>query len=326
MTSYIVRRLLYAIPTILGVAFITFLLFRVVGGNPAYMMAGKNASPEEIHEIEKQLGFDKPLFLNFKDAAKNGWYRVFDSQFFFHFKQAVTFDFGRSYKTKQKISTMFKDGIIPSLSLSVPAFFLGIFLAICIALFSAFKHGTWWDKSIVFLSVIGLSVPFLALIIAAQYFLAYKLGLFPISGYVFGIGSIPYLMLPVLIWILSSLGENVRFFRTVILDEIKQEYVTTAKARGVSSTAILFRHVLKNAMIPILTNLVIAIPFLFTGSMLLETFFGIPGLGNVGIMALGSSDWPVINAFTYVGACLFVLANMMSDITYAIADPRIKLR
>lgn len=324
MIRYIIRRLLYFIPTILGVAFFTFLLFRLVGGNPAYQLAGKNATPEIIQEIEKELGFDKPLFLNFKKASQH-WYYIFDSQFTFHFKQALTFHFGRSYKTKQKISTIFKDGIGPSLSLAIPSFFIGIFLSISIALFAAFYRGSWFDKIIVLLSVIGLSLPVLAIIIAGQYFFGYKLGLFPISGYNFGLGSIPYLALPSLIWIFSSLGGNVRFFRTVILDEVKQDYVTTAKAKGLDNKSILFKHVLKNALIPILTNLIVAIPFLFTGSLLLENFFGIPGLGNMGIMALGNSDWPVINALTYIGAILFVIANLLSDITYALVDPRIKL-
>jgi peptide/nickel transport system permease protein len=325
MLAYIVRRILYFIPTVLGVALITFLLFRVVGGNPAYQLAGKNASAQEIADIEHQLGFDKPLFFNPAAAAVRGPLAFFDSQFVFHFKQALTFDFGRSWRTRQKISQIFIEGAGPSLSLAIPAFFLGVVISLALALLTAFRHNSMFDRVVVILCVAGLSVPFLVLIIACQYLVGYKWGLLPISGWVPGPEGIPYLVLPVLIWILSGLGENVRFFRTVVLDEVRSDYVTTARAKGLAEKTVMFKHVLKNAMIPILTNLIVAIPFLFTGSLLLETFFGIPGLGNAGVQALQNADWPLVNAFTYVGSVLFVAANLIADITYALVDPRVKL-
>jgi peptide/nickel transport system permease protein len=325
MINYIIRRVLYVIPITFGVALVTFFLFRVVGGNPAYLIAGKNATPEQIKEIEHELGYDKPLFLNFKALKELKLKKAFDSQFVFHFKQVITFNFGRSYRTKQRITEMLRQGIGPSLSLAVPAFFTGVFIAISISLFCAFYWGTFIDRIIVVLSVIGMSIPFLAFIIGGQYLLAYKAGLFEISGFEPGLGSIKYIILPALIWVISALGGDVRFFRTVMLDEIRQDYVRTAQAKGLERSAILFKHVLKNAMIPIITRLVIAIPFLYTGSLLLENFFGIPGLGNMGIIAIANSDWPVINALTFIGAVLFILGNLASDVCYALVDPRVKL-
>ncbi|MFH1612692.1 MAG: ABC transporter permease [bacterium] len=326
MINYIIKRLLYVIPITLGVALITFFLFRVVGGNPAYMLAGKSATAEQIKEIEHELGYDKPLFIDVTSFKKLNFKKTFDSQFIFHFKQIITFDFGRSYRTKQKISEIIAQGIGPSLSLSIPAFFMGIFIAISISLFCAFYYNTWIDKIMVLLSIMGMSIPFLAFIIAGQYFMAYKLGWFEISGYEFGLSSIKYIILPALIWIISALGVDVRFFRNVILDEIRQEYIKTAYAKGLSRNKILFKHVLKNAMIPIITKVIIAIPFLYTGSLLLENFFGIPGLGNVGINAIANSDWPIINALTFMGSVLFIIGNLISDICYALVDPRVRLK
>jgi len=325
MLSYIIRRILYFIPTVLGVAFITFFLFRVVGGNPAWQLAGKNATKEEIQQIEHQYGFDKPLFFNIKKFKEKGLPGLFDSQFIFHFRQALTFDFGRSWKTRQKISTIFKEGLLPSLSLTVPSFFLTVILSIIIAVLVAFKHNSVFDRIVTVLCIIGLSVPFLVVIIALQYLIGYRWGLLPISGWAPGISGLQYLILPVMIWVISSLGENVRFYRTAILDEVRADYVTTARAKGLSERIVMFKHVLKNALIPILTNLIIAIPFLFTGSLLLETFFGIPGLGNAGVQALQNADWPVVNAFTYISSVLFVTANLVADIVYSLVDPRVRL-
>jgi peptide/nickel transport system permease protein len=273
-------------------------------------MVGKGADQKEIDALRHELGLDKPLY----------------QQYFFYLKQVCTFDFGRSYTTKQKISSMIKEGIGPSLSLSVPAFFFGSFLGICISLFVAFERGKIFDKTIVFLSVAGMSISFLAYIIAGQYYLAYIANIFPISGWEPGFRGIPFLVLPGLIWVVVSLGSDVRFFRTVMLDEINQDYVQTAYAKGLGKISVLFGHVLKNAMIPILTRLVIAIPFLYTGSLLLENFFSIPGLGSMSIDAINSSDFPVIKAITFIGALLYIIGNILTDICYALADPRIRLK
>jgi len=248
-----------------------------------------------------------------------------DSQFFHFLFGAATFDFGRSFKYKQKISQMIRDGIVPSLTLSVPAFFLGVLVAVYISVLCAFYRNTWIDRTIVILSVLGMSLSMLVYIIACQYFLAYRLDWFPIWGYRGGLASVSYLLLPILIWILVALGSDVRFFRTVILDEINQDYVRTAQAKGLSQNVVLFKHVLKNAMIPIITRLVIAIPFLYAGSLLLERFFGIPGLGNMMVEAVNNSDLYVVRAMTFIGAILYVFGNLLTDICYALVDPRIRL-
>ena len=167
-----------------------------------------------------------------------------------------------------------------------------------------------------------MSINYLVYIVAGQYFLAYKNGLFPVWGY----ESARYLALPVLIGVISGLGSNIRFYRTIMLDEMYKDYVRTAFAKGVSKPRVLFVHVLKKAMIPIITNVVIAIPFLYTGSLLLESFFGIPGLGYLGINAILSSDIDVVRALVLIGAMLFVVSNLLTDICYAAADPRVKLK
>ena len=310
MLNYIIRRILYAIPTIFGVALITFILFNVVGGNPVYQMLGRHATPEQIKEFEHEYGFDRPLPL----------------QFLFFLKQIITFDFGRSYATKQKISKMIIDGLGPSLSLAVPAFLIGVIVALVISLVCAYYRNTIIDRITVILSVLGMSISILAYIIFGQYVLAYKLGLFPVSGYRHGFGSIKYLILPMIIWIINSLGSDVRFFRTVILDEINQDYVRTAYAKGLTARQVLFKHVLKNAMIPIITALVLVVPYLYTGSLLLENFFGIPGLGNITVTAIANSDFPVVKAMTFIGALIYVIFNTLADIFYALVDPRVKLK
>ena len=310
MANYIFRRILQAIPTLFGVTLITFILFNVVGGDPVYQMVGKGAGQKEIDALRHELGLDRPLY----------------KQYFFYLKQIVTFDFGRSYANKQKISTMIKEGVGPSLSLAVPAFFCGSLLGIIISLFVALYRGKIFDRAVVVLTIAGMSISFLAYIIAGQYYLAYVAGLFPISGWEPGFRGIPFLVLPGLIWVVVSLGSDVRFFRTVMLDEINQDYVQTAYAKGVGKYAVLFKHVLKNAMIPIITRLVIAIPFLYTGSLLLENFFSIPGLGSMSINAINSSDFPVIKAITFIGALLYVLGNILTDICYVLVDPRVRLK
>lgn len=306
MTAYIIRRVLYVIPVVFGVALITFILFNVVGWNAAAQMLGKRATPEEIAVLQKQLGLSGPLY----------------EQFAHYLKQIVTFDFGRSFATNQKISTLIRDGVLPSLSLAVPIFIIDLVVAIGVALFAAFYRNTWLDRAIVVLAVMGMSVSMLVYIIAGQYLVAYKWELFPIWGF----ESVKYLILPVIIGVVSGLGSGVRFYRTVMLDEMYQDYVRTAFAKGNAERSVLFKHVLKNAMIPILTSVVLSIPFLYTGNLLLENFFGIPGLGYLSVEAIFSTDYPVIKAVVFVGSVMYVFASLLTDICYALVDPRIKLR
>jgi peptide/nickel transport system permease protein len=310
MGTYIIRRLLYTIPIVFGVLLLTFTLFTLVGGDISLEIAGKNATPETIAEIRHEYGFDRPLFF------------AWDSQFIRHFKDALTFNFGRALD-RELVSDKIKRGVGPSLSLTVPIFFGEVMISVSIALVVAFVRGKIWDVLAVILCIIGMSIPYLSFILLGQYFLAYKWRLFPV--FFSPDLSIPqYVALPVLIGIVTGLGGGVRFYRTVMLDEMRADYVRTAFAKGLDVKRVLFKHVLKNAMIPILTQVVLAIPFLFLGSLLLERFFGIPGIGYLMVEAIGARDYFVINAMTYIGAVLYVIFNLITDICYAIVDPRVK--
>jgi peptide/nickel transport system permease protein len=307
---YAFRRLLYVIPVVLGVCAIIFVLFNVVAPDPTLIMLGKHASLEQMNDLRRELGLNRPWPDQYWDIVKS----------------AFTFDFGRSWNTKQEIITMIKSGAIPSLTLSVPAFVISTILALLISLLVAFFRGKLIDKLTVFICVSMMSISSLAYILFGQWFFAYKLGWFEISGYLNGFPDfIPFILLPVLIWVLLGVGPDVRFYRTIILDEIYQDYVRTAKAKGLSEKLILFKHVLKNAMIPILTYVIIQIPFLILGALLLESFFSIPGLGSLTLNAVNSSDFPVIKAMTVLSAVAYILFSVLTDILYTIVDPRVRL-
>ncbi len=311
MSTYIIRRLLYTIPIVFGVLLLTFVLFTLVGGDISIEIAGKGATQETIDEIREEYGLNKPLFLS--------W----DSQFVNHFKNALTFNFGRA-RDRELVVDKIKRGLGPSLALTVPIFFGVVIISVSLALVVAFVHGTVWDILAVAICVAGMSIPYLSFILFGQYFLAYKWGLFPVF-FSPDLTTAQYVALPVLIGIAAGLGRNLRFFRTVMLDEMQNDYVRTAFAKGLTVRRVLFKHVLKNAMIPIITRLVLAIPFLFLGSLLLERFFGIPGLGYLMVEAIGSRDYFVISAMTYISAILFVVFNLITDICYSLVDPRISL-
>jgi len=309
MTTYIIRRLLYTIPIVFGVLLLTFVLFTLVGGDISIEMAGKGATAETIEEIREEYGLNKPLFLS--------W----DSQFINHFKNALTFDFGRA-RDREPVIDKIKRGVGPSLALTVPMFLGIVTISVSLSLIVAFVRGTVWDTIAVVICVAGMSIPYLSFILFGQYFFAYKWGLFPVF-FSPDLTTAQYVALPVLIGIVTGLGGNLRFYRTVMLDEMQSDYVRTAFAKGLNTRRVLFKHVLKNAMIPIITRVVLAIPFLFLGSLLLERFFGIPGLGYLMIEAIGSRDYFVINAMTYIWAILFVVFNVMTDVCYALVDPRV---
>jgi peptide/nickel transport system permease protein len=311
MIVYIIRRLLSTIPTIFGVALITFLLLNVVGGDPTNMMVGKHATRQEMAEIRHEYGFDKSL----------------PAQFGQFLEEIVTFDYGRSFASKRNISEMIMEGVGPSLSLAIPAFFIMTIMAVSLGLLVAYFRGGWIDRIVVVLCVIGMSVSILAYILFGQYVFAYKLGWFPILGYESDWGQrFYYVALPAIIWVTVGLGYDVRFYRTAILEEVGQDYVRTARAKGLKETRVVFKHVLKNSMVPILTNVVIEIPQLILGSLLLERFFGIPGVGSLTIDALNNSDFPVIRAMTILGALLFIFGNLLTDVMYVLVDPRVSLQ
>jgi peptide/nickel transport system permease protein len=311
MLNYIIRRVIYMIPILLGIALVVFLLFNVVGGDPVLSMLGKHISQQAIDDLRRELGLNKPLYMQFLDFLK----------------QIVTMDFGRSYATKQEIFTMMKNTAPVSLVVALPAFLISVLLAIGLSLFVAFWRGTWIDRVIVVACVLLISVPSLAYILFGQYFLAYQWGIFPISGFAWGFPeTINYIGLPVIILIALSLGGELRFYRTIMLDEVYQDYIRTARSKGLSERIVMFKHVLKNAMIPIITTVVIEIPYLITGSLLVESFFGLPGMGSMIIDAFNTSDFPVIKASVVVLSLFYMLANLVSDILYSLVDPRIALK
>jgi peptide/nickel transport system permease protein len=309
--TYIFRRLLYVIPVVLGVCFIIFVIFNVVAPDPALLLLGKHATHEQIATLHHELGIDRPFLVQYLDIVKS----------------AFTFDFGYSWSSKQNIWEMFKAGAFPSLSITVPIFVIGNLLAIAIALLVAFYRGKLLDKAVLLITIATMSIPGLAYILFGQWFFAYQLGMFEVAGYEAGFPNfIPYIVLPVLLYIVILIGPDTRFYRAVILDEVYQDYVRTARAKGLNEVRIMFKHVLKNAMIPILTYLIIQIPFLIIGFILLESFFSIPGLGGIVLKAINTSDFPVIKAMTILSAVGFITFNILTDVLYTVVDPRMKLK
>ena len=305
MLKYIGRRLLEVIPTTFGIILLTFVLFNVVGGSPAQVILGKNATAESIAAFNHKYGYDLPLpkqFVKFcTDLAKG--------------------DFGVSTEADEPVLDVLKRGVGPSLSLTVPILAGGTVVGLMLAMLCAAGRGGKLDRAVLIGSTVLMSVNYVVWVLAGQFILAFKMGLFPVWGY----ESAFYLVLPVIIGIISSLGVDVRFFRTAILDEIYKPYVRTARMKGLPEARVLFVHVLRNSLIPIVTYISLAIPYLFTGSLMLESFFGIPGLGNVSINAIHSSDMAVVRAVVVLGALLYQGVNLVTDLLYAWLDPRVRL-
>jgi peptide/nickel transport system permease protein len=297
------------IPTTVGILLLAFALFNVVGGSPAETVLGKNATPESIAAFNRKYGYDKPLVF-----AK-------DSQFVRFVSDLAHGDFGYSTENDEPVLDVLKRGVGPSLSLTVPILVCGVLVALSLALGAAACRGGAVDKAALLGSTLLMSVNYVVWVLAGQFFLSYKLGIFPVWGY----RNAFYLALPVLIGVVSSLGPDVRFFRTAILDEIYKPYVLTARAKGLSPARILLRHVLPNALVPIVTYVSLSIPGLFTGSLLLESFFGIPGLGSVAINAIHSADMAVVRAVVVLGALLYQFVNLATDLLYAVLDPRVRV-
>ena len=316
MLRYAVRRLLELIPTTVGILLLTFVLFNVVGGSSAQVVLGKNATKASIEAFNKRYGYDKPLILNTRTGES-----AFDSQFFNFIKNVAKGDFGMSTEHREPVMGVLKRGVGPTLSLTVPMVVLGTLLGLALALGCAALRGSAFDRGVLVMSTVLMSVNYVVWVLAGQFFLAYKWRIFPIWGY----ENAFYLALPVLIGVLSSLGVDIRFFRTAVLDEIYKPYVRTARAKGLSRTAILVKHVLRNSLIPIVTYVSLSIPYLFTGSLLLETFFGIPGLGSVSLNAINSADLAVVRAVVLLGALLYQVVNLVTDLAYAALDPRVRL-
>ncbi len=298
------------IPILFGVTLLLFMLFNVFGGDPAQRFAGKYATAAQIKIVRAELGLDRSM----------------PEQYIYFVKQIVTFDYGRSWASKQQISTMIDDGIGATLSVMLPPFFASVLFSIFLAMVAARFRGKFFDRAIVIGCLAFMSISSLVYILFFQYYFAYHLGLFPISGWdPSWTDRWAYLVLPWIILFVLSLGSEVLIYRTAILDEAYQDYVRTARAKGVTTAKVYLKHVLKNAMIPIVTIVVIGLPFLLTGSILIEAFFGIPGLGGTMVKALNDSDFPVIKAMTVITTLLYMLFNLLADLVYAAVDPRIKL-
>ena len=324
MFNYILRRIFYALPILIGVNLITFALFFVVNtpDDMARMQLGiKYVTPEAIEKWKIERGYDKPLFFNQKEEklaklTKTIFFEKSVSMFIFDFGQA---DDGRD------IAQEIKSRMMPSLAIALPVFILGLIVYITFALLMVFFRTTYIDFWGVVLCVALMSISSLFYIIAGQFLVSKLWHWVPISGYGSGLDAGKFLLLPVIIGIMSSAGSNTRWYRTIFLEEMNKEYVRTARAKGLSERIVLFKHVLKNAMIPILTGVVVVVPLLFLGSLLVESFFGIPGLGSYTIDAINSQDFAIVRAMVFLGSMLYIVGLVLTDISYTLVDPRIRL-
>ena len=312
MAAYIVRRLWQMLPTMLGVILLVFFLFNWVGGDPAYVLAGKISSAEQIENIRRQLGVDQPYWV----------------QLGIFIKQVITADFGASWSTNERVSNILMTRLGPSLTVVVPLVLLATLISIGLALAVAYVRGSFTDRAVMIVCTVGLSISILVYIIVFQYVFAYKLGWFPVQGWGDGFleNLFVYASLPILIGLVVSIAPELRLYRTFVLDEIYQDYVRTARAKGVSENRIMWIHVLRNASIPIITNLMAGIPGLLLGSFLIERFFSIPGIGREVILAVERSDFPVIKAITVYVAFATIATNLLADLTYKAVDPRVQLK
>lgn len=307
MLSYIVRRLLYMIPVLLGVALLVFLLFNTVGEDPVRVALGQHATMQSIVDLRAKWGLDQPLPL----------------QFLGFLRQIVTFDYGVSFNSGEKLSVMFAAGAPVTLLLVIPPFVFGLFLNVGIGLVVAYYRGSLLDRMATGLFIMAMSISYLVYIIFSQYLFAFKLGWYPIIGWEPGLEGVRYVALPWLIIMIVNLGPDVRLYRTLFLDETSADYVRTARAKGVGELRVLFAHVLKNALIPLVTYTMVAVPFLILEAFLIERFFGLPGIGDLMITAINNGDFPVLKGLTMVLALSYSGLVLLTDVVYTWVDPRI---
>jgi peptide/nickel transport system permease protein len=312
MAAYLIRRLWQMIPTLAGVILLVFFLFKYFGGDPAEVLGGLNASPEQIAAIRQTLGLDEPIWV----------------QLWIFVKQIVTFDWGKSWATNESIANLFATRLPATLTVMVPILVLEVLLAIPIAMYVAYKRGSLTDRTLTVITTVALSISFLVYVIVGQYVFAFQLGWFPVQGWSDKLWTnlATYVPLPVFLALLVSLAPQTRLYRSFFLDELGQDYVRTARAKGLTENTVLFRHVLRNATIPILTNIGLLLPGIFVGSFLIEVFFSIPGIGREVLLAVNRSDFPVIQAVTIYLAVLTMFINLLTDLAYKVADPRVVLK
>ena len=311
MAAYLIRRLWQMIPTLAGVVLLVFFLFKAFGGDPAEILGGLSASPEQIEAIRQQLGLNEP------------WW----TQLGIFLKQIVSFDWGRSWATNESVANLFATRLPATLTVMVPILVLDTLLAIPVALLVAYLRGSLTDRTIMVATTIALSISFLVYVIVGQYLFAFQLGWFPVQGWTDSVATnlLVYTPLPVLLAVMVGLAPQTRLYRTFFLDEIGQDYVRTARAKGLTEPRILLTHVMRNALIPILTNVAVSLPGIFVGSFLIEVFFSIPGLGREVLLAVNRSDYPVIQAVTIYLAVITMVVNLATDVLYKFVDPRVVL-
>ncbi len=312
MLAYVVRRLWQTIPTLLGVVLLVFFLFTWVGGDPAYLLAGKISNPEQIENIRRQLGVDRPYYV----------------QLWIFIQQIATGDFGESWSTNERVSAIFATRLGPSLTVLVPLLAVDTLLALAAAMLVAYVRGSLTDRMVMIACTVGQSISILVYIIVFQYVLAYQMGWFPVQGWgkEFAENLLKYSLLPIIVGVIVSLAPDTRLYRTFFLDEINQDYVRTARAKGMSEARVMWVHVLRNASIPIITNVMIQLPGLLAGAFLIERFFSIPGIGREVIQAVERSDFPVIKAVTIYVAIATMIINLIADLLYRVVDPRVQLK
>ncbi len=311
MAVYIMRRLWQMVPAMLGVVLLVFILFNWVGGDPAYLLAGKMADAEAIANIRRQLGVDQPYYV----------------QLGIFIRQVATFDFGNSWATGEAVSALIVSRLGPSLAVLLPLTALETGLGIVLALGLVYVRGSLTDRAVMAACTVAMSVSILVYIMLFQYGLAYRLGLFPVQGWGDTLAAnLRYAALPVLIGLAVSLAPTVRLYRSFLLDEVRHDYVRTARAKGLPERRVLWGHVLRNAAIPIATHVMAGLPALLIGAFLLERFFGIPGIGREVILAVERSDFPVIKAVTVTMAAATMVFNLLADLLYQVLDPRVRLQ
>jgi peptide/nickel transport system permease protein len=312
MLAYVVRRLWQTVPTLLGVVLLVFFLFNWVGGDPAYLLAGKISNPEQIENIRRQLGVDQPVYV----------------QLWIFIKQIASGDFGVSWATNEQVSDVFATRLGPSLTVLVPLLVVDTLLAMAAAMLVAYLRGSLTDRMVMIGCTVGQSISILVYIIVFQYLLAYQLGWFPVQGWgnSFPENLFTYSLLPIIVGVIVSMAPDTRLYRSFFLDEINQDYVRTARAKGMSETRVIWVHVLRNASIPIITNVMIQLPGLLVGAFLIERFFSIPGIGREVLLAVERSDFPVIKAVTVYVAIATMITNLLADLLYKAVDPRVQLK
>lgn len=312
MAAYVIRRLWQMIPTLIGAVLLVFFLFKFFGSDPAEILGGLNATPAQIDAIREQLGLNQP------------WY----VQLWIYLKGVFTLNWGQSWATQEPVGEIFLSRLPATLTVMLPILVLDTLLALPIAMWVAYRRGSWGDRSIMIASTLALSVSFLVYVIVGQWLFAFRLGWFPVQGWSDNIWTnlVTYVPLPLLLVLVVGLAPQTRLYRSFFLDELGHDYVRTARAKGLTEQVVLFKHVLRNALIPILTNVGMALPGIFVGSFLIEVFFSIPGLGRESVLAVNRRDYPVIQAFTVYLVMLTMTINLIVDLLYKWADPRVVLR